>query len=196
MTARKILFPIPLMILILFATARCGGKHTVGPGTAEPGGGAGPAVGAGDPYGREGASAPREGSVTGADAADEDVSTPLDCPAGVDPMDFGPVIWPEGQGGMRWQIDAQSVADAKNSKARPVEVCGVGGELAWLMQITCPEGTHPFSDPTSAHNARVGNVGSGGRCGKIIDLYTVPCAGGSYEVYMDMYHCTPSESFN
>jgi hypothetical protein len=43
--------------------------------------------------------------------------------------------------------------------------------------------------------SRVGNTGTGGRCGTIIDLYAVPCPDKQYEVYMDMYHCLPGESF-
>jgi hypothetical protein len=185
-----------LPVIFVFPAAGCGGKAAVGPGTQDPGMGTDSAQEGGAPYGREGASEPRDGSVTDTGVTDADLSTPLPCPTAADPFSFGPVTWPEDQGNMRWQINATSVADAPNSKTRPVEVCGVGGELAWLMQVTCPDGTHPFSDPTSAHNARVGNVGPGGRCEKIIDLYIVPCSGSQYEVYMDMYHCTPSESFN
>jgi hypothetical protein len=36
--------------------------------------------------------------------------------------------------------------------------------------------------------ARVGNVGAGPD-GHILDLYEIPCARGSVQVYVDMYHC-------
>ena len=87
------------------------------------------------------------------------------------------------------------VASVQSSQARPVEVCGVGGELSWLIKLTCPDGSSPFASTQIAHNARIGNTGAGGRCGTIIDLYSVPCPGQTYEIYMDMYHCPPEESF-
>jgi hypothetical protein len=28
-------------------------------------------------------------------------------------------------------------------------------------------------------------------CGRIVDRYRVPCADRVYDVYLDLYHCTP-----
>jgi hypothetical protein len=79
----------------------------------------------------------------------------------------------------------------RTSKARPIEVCTVRGQLRWLMAVRCPDGTNPYPNPRAAHGSRAGNVGPGGRCGRIVDRYRVPCADRVYEVYMDLYHCTP-----
>jgi hypothetical protein len=115
------------------------------------------------------------------------------CPVG--DMGYGPIMWPEGSGSLRWMIGETQVAGVQSSQDQPVEVCGVGGELAWLVGLTCPDGSKPYPDENTAHNSRVGNTGTGGRCGTIIDLYAVPCPDKQYEVYMDMYHCLPGESF-
>jgi hypothetical protein len=174
--------------LVLPLLAGCGGAR--GGGARQPsgtgqGGGAVTSPGTGDAGG---------GDTTG--AAQDDISTPLQCPAASDPMDFGPIIWPDGASNRRWMIDETDVADVKSSKERPVDVCGVTGELEWLMRLTCSDGSHPYPDMTTAHESRTGNVGPGGRCGKIIDLYVVPCPDKQYEVYMDMYQCLPGETFS
>lgn len=75
------------------------------------------------------------------------------------------------------------------TKAMPVEVCGVQDQLAWLTQVRCDDGTNPFGSLGEAHASRAGNVGGGGRCGSIIDLYVIPCPERNYEVYMDLYVC-------
>lgn len=138
-----------------------------------------------------------EGTVPPAPEGDEaaDVSTPLPCPPTGVPDGFGPVAWPAASADERWAIHQTRVAKVRTSQARPVEVCGVRGQVDWLMRLTCPDGSHPFSDPETAHNSRAGNVGPGGRCGTIIDLYVVPCPDRDYEVFMDLYHCAPGESF-
>ena len=76
----------------------------------------------------------------------------------------------------------------------PVEVCGVRAELTWLVYAECADGSHPFEDGQQAHAARSGNVGPGGRCGSIVDLYMISCPEETYEVYMDMYMCGADES--
>lgn len=81
-----------------------------------------------------------------------------------------------------------------SSKERPVEVCGPSGELDWLFATSCADGSHPFADRASAHAARKGSVGGGGRCGSIIDDYVVPCPEKTYEIFMDMYMCGPGEA--
>ncbi len=136
---------------------------------------------------------PDDGTAT--IAASGDLDTPLECPVAGGATGFGPIAWASGTGGDRWMINETQVASVLSSQNRPVEVCGVGGELAWLVNLTCPDGSSPFASTQVAHNARIGNTGAGGRCGTIIDLYSVPCPGQTYEVYMDMYHCPPEESF-
>lgn len=80
-------------------------------------------------------------------------------------------------------------ADAASTASEPVEVCGIPAESEWLMGPTCNDGSRPFASPSHAHAARVGNVGAGGRCGSIIDLYEVPCPEGTYAIYIDAYVC-------
>lgn len=139
---------------------------------------------------------PADTSTTGpAAVAGADLDTPLECPVAGGATGFGPIPWPAGSGAERWMFTETQVASVLSSQNRPVEVCGVGGELAWLVKLTCPDGSSPFASTQIAHNARIGNTGAGGRCGTIIDLYSVPCPGQAYEVYMDMYHCPPEESF-
>ena len=136
---------------------------------------------------------PEDETTTSVGAADLD--TPLACPVEGGATGFGPIAWPAGSGADRWMFTETQVANVQSSQSRPVEVCGVGGELAWLVKLTCPDGSSPFASTQIAHNARIGNTGAGGRCGAIIDLYSVPCSGQAYEIYMDMYHCPPEESF-
>ncbi|NMC70694.1 MAG: hypothetical protein GYA57_11590 [Myxococcales bacterium] len=138
-----------------------------------------------------------DGTATPGPEGDEtaDVSTPLPCPTAGLPDGFGPIAWPAESADERWAIHQTKVAKVRTSQARPVEVCGVMGQVDWLMRLTCPDGSHPFSDPVTAHDSRAGNVGPGGRCGTIIDLYIVPCPDREYEVFMDLYHCAPGESF-
>lgn len=79
--------------------------------------------------------------------------------------------------------------EARSSKDDPVAVCGIPAEMDWLMSLTCDDGSHPFANRDQAHAARVGNVGPGGSCGSIIDLYEVPCPEGTHAIYMDAYVC-------
>jgi hypothetical protein len=108
---------------------------------------------------------------------------------------FGPLKLGADDVAKRYGHDVERFSAAPTTKELPIEVCGVQGELGWLVETTCDDGTNPFSTPQQAHRSREGNVGGGGRCGHVIDLYRVPCPEGAYEVYMDMYMCGPSESF-
>ena len=62
----------------------------------------------------------------------------------------------------------------------------------WLSKLTCDDGTRPLSDARAAQQARTGNVGPGGKCGNIVDLYRVTCPEGDVDVFIDMYWCTES----
>ena len=140
-------------------------------------------------------------AVSGASAVsgkltDQELNTPLQCPVAPNLMNFGPIVWPAGMADTRWAKNETDVAGIQSSTARPVEVCGIPGQITWLMNVVCPDGKNPYPDSKTAHASRVGNVGSGGRCGTIIDLYVVPCLDKKYEVYVDMYQCLPGESFN
>jgi hypothetical protein len=109
---------------------------------------------------------------------------------------FGPVTLDARQATGRYGHGSTRFDQVLSSVQRPVEVCGTGGELDWLFRTSCADGSHPFTDRAAAHGARRGSMGGGGRCGSVIDAYTVPCPEKTYEVYMDMYMCGPGESMD
>lgn len=83
-------------------------------------------------------------------------------------------------------------SEVRTSKKRPLEACGIEAALEQLVRATCDDGTQPFGgDLMAAHMSRVGNVGSGGRCDAIINVYDVPCPEARYLVYVDRYFCGP-----
>jgi len=116
-----------------------------------------------------------------------------DCPGQSE--GFGPINWPPSEVGNRWGHGITNAAQVQSSRAVPIEVCGVQGELQWLVSLTCADGSSPFASTRDAHGSRQGSIGAGGRCDSIIDLYSVPCPERTYEVYLDMYQCGPGESF-
>jgi hypothetical protein len=179
MTGKKASILVSCMILV-FAIAGCGPSARGG--------------GAAEPTGTPEAGAPEE-EGEGEGEAVSDLDTPLACPVSVEDMDEGPVIWAEGTGGDRWMIQQTAVAEVKSSRARPVEVCGFGGQMAWLIKLTCPDGSSPYADADEAAKARTGSAGLGGRCETPLDRYVIVCPDGEYEIFMDLYHCLPGESF-
>jgi hypothetical protein len=80
-------------------------------------------------------------------------------------------------------------SEAASTKDDPIAVCGIRNEMTWLLAGTCDDGTNPYQSFDHAHASRVGNVGPGGLCGSIIDLYEVPCPEGTYAIYIDAYVC-------
>jgi len=76
-----------------------------------------------------------------------------------------------------------------SSREKPIELCGVSTENWWLSTLQCEDGSHPLSNNSAAEQARLGNVGSGGRCGSSIDHYEVRCPEQVYEVFLDSYVC-------
>jgi hypothetical protein len=94
----------------------------------------------------------------------------------------------------RHGFGARRFSQAPSSHERPIEVCGVGGEVQWLVRVKCDDGTNPFTDERHAHRARVGSLGGGGRCASRIDVYKVVCPEDTYDVHMDLYMCGPGES--
>ncbi len=102
---------------------------------------------------------------------------------------FGPVTLTAEQAALRRGASAMKFADITTTKALPIEVCNPGGQMAWLRKVTCADGS------LASSTNRSGNVGPGGLCDSIIDLYVAVCPEKPYEVYMDMYMCGPGESF-
>jgi hypothetical protein len=82
-----------------------------------------------------------------------------------------------------------SFASAVSSKAHPIETCGIPAGLDWLVAAACTDGSHPIGSRQAAEAARVANVGPGGTCNSIIDLYRVTCPEAVYDVYVDGYVC-------
>ena len=84
---------------------------------------------------------------------------------------------------------ATTFSQAKSSKDLPVEVCTIAGETGWLQDLACDDGSRPLDNDKGPEMARVGNLGKGGRCGSIIDLYKVQCPEKTYDIYVDGYVC-------
>jgi len=105
------------------------------------------------------------------------------------------VIWPLSKAHLRRFVNEPRLDQVTTTKATPVEVCGARGQIAWLLRARCPGGGAPFTDGRTAHRSRTGNVGPGGRCGKVVDLYKVPCPGKTFSIFMSLYHCTPGQRF-
>ena len=103
--------------------------------------------------------------------------------------------WPATLAPQRRYLNETRLDHVVTTKATPVEVCGARGQVAWLLRARCPGGAAPFADARTAHHSRVGNLGSGGRCGEIIDLYKVPCGAKVFSIHMSMYHCTDGQPF-
>jgi hypothetical protein len=76
-----------------------------------------------------------------------------------------------------------------STKEDPIEVCGIPSQMEWLLSLTCDDGSQPFRSYEHAHASRAGNVGAGGYCGSIIDLYEVPCPEGTHQIFIDAYLC-------
>ena len=71
----------------------------------------------------------------------------------------------------------------------PIPTCGAAESYALVASHVCPDGTMPLGgDLAAGAGARVGNVGANAT-GHIIDLYSVPCATGPVELYVDLYAC-------
>lgn len=102
---------------------------------------------------------------------------------------YGAVGYPRDQWERRKGAVSSHFSQVSSTKDAPIEVCGIPAEGEWLARVTCDDGSNPFHSPEQAEPARVGNVGPGGRCGAIVDLYEVACPEKTYEVYLDAYVC-------
>ena len=80
-------------------------------------------------------------------------------------------------------------SDATSTKEAPIEMCGASAATRWLIALRCDDGSQPLKNIDDAERARPGNLGRGGRCQSIIDMYDVPCPERSYTLFIDIYVC-------
>jgi hypothetical protein len=114
---------------------------------------------------------------------------PGDLRACEDSGTYAPVGVPRAEWNNRRGASARRYSDVATTKEEPIEVCKIPAQMEWLLSLTCDDGSRPFRSFDHAHAARVGNVGPGGKCGSIIDLYEVPCPEGTYKIFIDAYVC-------
>lgn len=120
-------------------------------------------------------------------AAAQNAQAQQDLRACNDTASMSPVGIPKAEWDNRNGAKATKFSQVVSTKDKPVEMCGVPAENEWLESLTCDDGSKPFGN---AENVRAGNVGSGGRCGSIIDQYVVKCPGGkTYPIFIDAYVC-------
>jgi hypothetical protein len=166
-----------LSICLVFAIAACGGSQK--PATAPSNTGPTPPTTGGGPT-----------TTTAAGGWIDDASMCANHPDELGPWNLTP-----DQMKKRYGTGVTALASIPTTKEHSIEVCGVGAENEWLAASTCADGSHPYPGPEAVESSRAGNVGEGGRCGGIIDLYKAKCPEKTYDVYIDMNLCGPGESF-
>lgn len=102
---------------------------------------------------------------------------------------YAPVGYPPAEYARRKGTGIGRFSEHDSTKDEPIEVCGIPAQMEWLLGLTCDDGSRPFASFDHAHAARAGNVGPGGRCGSIVDLYEVPCPEGTHKIFIDAYVC-------
>ena len=107
-----------------------------------------------------------------------------------DPPDAGDAVGiPKAEWDTRNGANLTRYSQAVSTKALPIEMCGIPAENRWLGTLACDDGSRPITSSVDAENFRAGNVGEGGRCGSILDLYKVKCPEKTYDIYIDAYIC-------
>lgn len=91
-------------------------------------------------------------------------------------------------------VTARTFSQATSTKALPIEMCGIPAENRWLGSLSCDDGSRPISTSVDAEKFRGGNVGDGGRCNSIIDIYNVTCPEKTYPIFIDAYVCPLEQS--
>jgi hypothetical protein len=99
------------------------------------------------------------------------------------------VAMPKAEWDKRNGANLTKFSQARSTKELPLEVCTIKAETELLASLACEDNSRPITDDEAAEMARVGNVGKGGRCGSIIDLYRVKCPEATYELFVDGYVC-------
>jgi hypothetical protein len=85
---------------------------------------------------------------------------------------------------------ADSATSGGGSLDDPISTCGPDDSYEFVAnRFQCPSGPNPFrGDPKRAAESRRGSSTSA-KTGHPVDVYEVPCAGGSVEVFVDLYGC-------
>jgi hypothetical protein len=99
------------------------------------------------------------------------------------------VYIPDDEYDNRPWLAAGRFSEIASTHERPVEVCLLEEQVAFMLRLACDDGTRPFADPEEVRRARRGSAGLGGRCGSHVDVFDVPCPEGPYEVFIDFYMC-------
>ena len=134
-----------------------------------------------------------QGTPTSTPPADEGGDGgPLSCER---PADFGPVVVSAEQYAHRLAAGATKFSEVASTKEQPLEECGIRAGIERMAALTCDDGSSPFKSLQEAHSSRAGNVGGGGRCGSIIDLYQAKCPEATYDIYIDGYICADPQMF-
>ncbi len=95
-----------------------------------------------------------------------------------------------------WQLPLAPAGGAGpgRSMRRPVKVCGVHGEQAYLASLLCADEarTPPFVDPFEVMDATRETQQRAFRA-RAVDRYEVTCPGGVQDVFLSPYHCGEEE---
>lgn len=161
---------IPVALVAILTTAGCATGSAGGPASSVP---------------------TQNGSSQG--VTDSGPPTDDDVLVGRCSSEWGPTVLPDALAEARRGSSTARFSELQSSTDQAVQVCDVRGQVEWLTRVRCDDGSNPFASLEAAHESRTGNVGPGGPCGHIIDLYEVPCPERTYEVYMDLYVCAQSE---
>ncbi len=128
--------------------------------------------------------------------SNEQDGTPTTFRTCAETSEYAPVGRSAADWAKRRGAGARKYRDVVTAKESPVEVCGIPAQMEWLLAARCDDGSLPFRNQADdspsydrAHAARVGNVGAGGACGSIIDVYEVPCPEATYRIFIDAYVC-------
>ena len=96
-----------------------------------------------------------------------------------------------------WQtaLEPASGLSVGASAGRPVRVCGVDGEQAYLASLLCESdpSVPPFDDPFSVMDATRETIQRAFRA-RAVDRFEVPCPAGPVDVFLSPYHCGDGET--
>ncbi len=91
-----------------------------------------------------------------------------------------------------WQVKLAPAAGGGlgTSAMRPIRVCGVSGEQAYLASLLCEDSAAPppFDDPFVVMDAKREAVQRAFRT-RAVDRYEVTCGSDTVTVFLSPYHC-------